>query len=64
MLLFCEGATFEMRTVLYGICLLSDKVKTHDRVFISNNFCREESKTAERQKDRECERQHVGRNGR
>ncbi len=53
-----------MRTVLYGIRLLIDKVKTHDRVFISNNFCREESKTAEGQKERECERQHISRNGR
>jgi hypothetical protein len=64
--LFCVGAIFEMRTVLYGICLgirlLIDGVKTHNRVFITNNFCREESKTAERQKERERERerQHVG----
>jgi hypothetical protein len=48
-----------MRTVLYQICLLIDKVKTHERVFISNNFCREETKTAERQKERECARGSV-----
>ncbi len=52
-LYFCLGATFEMRTVLYRICLLIDKVKTYDRVFISNNFCGEGSKTAERQKEKE-----------
>ncbi len=61
---FHVGAIFEMSTVLYGIRLLIDKVKTHDRVFISNNFCREECKSAERQKERECERQCVGRYGR
>jgi hypothetical protein len=31
---FCVGATLEMRTVLYGIHLLIDKVETYDRVFI------------------------------
>jgi hypothetical protein len=65
---FRVGATFEMRTVLYGIRLLIDKVETHDRVFISNNFCGEEGKTAERQRERErecvCERQRVGKNWR
>jgi hypothetical protein len=57
---FCVGATFEIRNVH----LLIDKVKTNDRVFISNNFCGEDSKTVERQKERECERQGIGRNGR
>ncbi len=45
-----------MRSVLYGIHLLIAKVKTHDRVFISNNFYGEASKTAERQKERESVR--------
>jgi len=45
-----------MRTVLYRIHLLIDKLKTHDRVFISNNFYGEELKAAERQKERESMR--------
>jgi hypothetical protein len=46
-----------MRTVLYRIRLLIDKMEIHDRVFILNNLCGGESKTAERQKERQCERQ-------
>jgi len=54
---FRVGATFEMRTVQYRIRLLIDKLKIHDRVFISKQFVRGESKTVERQKERDCERQ-------
>ncbi len=35
---------------------INDKVEIDARVFISNRRCGEESKTAERQKERECER--------
>ncbi len=52
-MLFCVGATFEMRTVFYGIHLLIDNLEMVDRVFISNIGSREESKIAERQRDRE-----------
>jgi hypothetical protein len=41
-----------MRTVLYGICLLIDKLEMVDRVFISNIESREESKIVERQRER------------
>ncbi len=51
-----------MRTVLYKICLFNDKLEMHDRVFISKQCKRGESKTAKRQKERECERQRVARN--
>jgi hypothetical protein len=41
-----------------------DKVEMDARVFISNNWCRGKTKTAERQKERVCERQSVaGREG-
>ena len=53
-----------MRAVLYGIHLLIDKLEIHKRVFISKQFVWGESKTAERQKERECERQCVARNER
>ncbi len=43
-----------MRTVQYGIHLLIDRVEMHDRVFISKHIMRGESKTAERQKERQC----------
>ncbi len=36
----------------------------HDRVFISKQIMREESKTAKRQKERVCERQWVAGNER
>ncbi len=42
-----------MRTVLYGIHLLIDKLEMVDRVFISNIGSGEESKIAERQRERE-----------
>jgi hypothetical protein len=35
---------------------INDKLKVYARLFISNIRSREESKTAERQKERECER--------
>jgi hypothetical protein len=53
---FCIGATYEMRTVLYKIRLFNDELVMQDRVFISKHFMRGESKTAERQKERECVR--------
>ncbi len=61
---FRVGATFEMRTALYGILLLIVRLKIHNWVFISRQFVQGESKTAERQKERECERQCVARNER
>ncbi len=51
---FYVGATFEMRIVLYGMFLLTDKLEMVDRVFISNIENTEESKIAERQREREC----------
>ncbi len=45
-----------MRAVWYGIHLLIDMVEIHDRFFIPKQFMRGESKTAERQKDRESVR--------
>ncbi len=51
---FRLGATFEMRIVLYGMFLLTDKLEMVDRVFISNIENGEESKIAERQREREC----------
>jgi hypothetical protein len=51
--IFCKGATFEMRTALYEIRLFNDKLVMNDRVFISKQILRGESKTAERQKERE-----------
>ncbi len=58
---FCIDVTFEMRTVLYGICLFIDNIKMSHRIFISNGDCGEESRIAERQKEREsvCERQRI-----
>ncbi len=50
---FRVGATFEMRTVLYGIRLLIDKVEIHDKVFTSKHLMQGERKTEERQKERE-----------
>jgi len=50
---FCVGATFEMRTVQYGICLLIDKLEIHDRFFYIKTICAgRESKMIERQKER------------
>ncbi len=45
-----------MRTVLCEIHLFNDLVEMHDRVFISKQIMRGESKTAERQKERESVR--------
>ncbi len=59
---FDVGATLEMRTVLQGRRLLIDKVEIHDRVFIPKQFMRGESRTVERQKERECERQCIAGN--
>ncbi len=42
-----------MRAVWYGIHLLIDMVEIHDRFFIPKQFMWGESKTAERQKERE-----------
>ncbi len=53
-----------MRTVLYKIRLINDSVIMHDRVFISKQIMRGESKTAERQKERVCERQCIAGNER
>ncbi len=53
-----------MRTVLYEIRLLNDRVIMHDRVFISKQIMRGESKTLERQKEGERERQCVAGNER
>ncbi len=53
-----------MRTVLYEIRLFNDKVEVHNRVFISKQLMQGESKTAERQKERECERQSIAGNER
>ncbi len=39
--------------------IINDKLERSDRVFISNKDCGEESKIAERQRERVCERQHV-----
>ncbi len=61
---FRVGATFEMRTVQYRIHLLIDKLEIHDRIFISKQFVQGESKTAERQKERDCERRCIARNER
>jgi hypothetical protein len=48
-----------MRTVLCEIHLFNDKVEVHDRVFISKQIMQGESKTAERQKERESVRDRV-----
>ncbi len=39
--------------------VINDKLKVYNRVFISNNQSGGESKTAKRQKERECERQSI-----
>ncbi len=41
---FCIGATFELRTVLYEICLFNYKVIMHDRVLISKQIMRERAR--------------------
>jgi len=49
-----------MRTVLSGICLFIDNLKLSDNIFISNGDRGEESRIAERQRYRVCERQCKG----
>jgi hypothetical protein len=57
--LFHIDVTFEMRTVLNGICLFIDNSKFRN-IFISNGDGGEESRIAERQRYRVCERQYKG----
>jgi hypothetical protein len=45
-----------MTSTLYEICLLNDNQIMHDRVEIPNQKMRGESRTAERQKERESVR--------
>ncbi len=59
---FLVGATFEMRIVLYGMFLLTDKLEMVNRVFISNIENGEESKIAERQRERVYKRQSTDEN--
>ena len=61
---FRVGATFEVRTVLYKICLFNDKMIMHDRVYIQNQKLRGDNITAERQKESVCERQSIAENER
>ncbi len=49
---FCAGATFEMKTVLYGIRLLIDNMMMHDKVYIWKQMAWGESKIAETEKER------------
>ncbi len=61
--MFRIDVTFEMRTSEYGeICISIDKLEIVFRVFISNKKKGEESKTAERQRERVCVCASVGRN--
>jgi hypothetical protein len=53
---FRVGATFEMRTVLYGIQLLIDRVIMHDKVYIRNQMEWGKSRIEERQRKTERER--------
>ncbi len=48
-----------MRTVLSGIHLFNDTNKIIGQHFISNGNRGEESKIAERQREKECERQRM-----
>jgi hypothetical protein len=59
---FHVGATFKMRT--YRILLLIDNMIMHDKVYICNQMEWGESKTAERQRKREAERQSFAENER
>ncbi len=56
---FCIDVTFEMRTVLNGFHLFIDNLKLSEHIFISNRDGGEESKIAERQRERVCERQRI-----
>ncbi len=53
-----------MRTLLYGILLLIDNMIMHNRVYIQNQTEWGESKTAERPRKREGERQSFAENER
>jgi hypothetical protein len=53
-----------MRTVLYGIHLLIDNMIMHDKVYIRKQMAWGESKIAERQRQRDGERQSVTENER
>ncbi len=53
---FCIDVTFEMRTVLNGLRLFIDDIKSSDSIFITNGESGEESRVAERQKERVCVR--------
>ncbi len=59
--MFCSDVTFEMRTVLSGIRLFNDTILNVRHHFILNGKGGEESKIAERQRDRErvCVRRSV-----
>jgi hypothetical protein len=60
---FHIDVTFEMKTVLNGICLFIDYSKSSDNIFISNGDGGEESRIAVRQRESVCERQRVGKSG-
>jgi len=46
---FRIDVTFEMRTILCGICLFIDNAKSSDSIFISNGDGGEENRIGERQ---------------
>ena len=48
-----------MRTVLYGSHFFIDNIKRSNRIFISNGDCGDESRIAERQRERVRERQCI-----
>jgi hypothetical protein len=53
---FCIDVTFEMRTVLRGIHLFNDTILNVRHHFILNGKGGEESRIAERQRERVCVR--------
>ncbi len=57
--MFRSDVTFEMRTVLSGIRLFNDTILNVRHLFILNGNGGEESKIAERQRERECVRESV-----
>jgi hypothetical protein len=57
--IFRIGVTFEMRTALWEFHLFNYKLVMHDKVFISKNNMQGESKTVERQKERESVRDNA-----
>ncbi len=60
---FCIDITFEMRTVHCKILLLIDVHQIVRQDFITNGYGGEESKIAERQRERVFVRQSVGGKG-